>query len=218
MEITIIDRLSNNVLEIKKALQKEDKLFKEALENQYQFETLSFIKITRAEAIKINLGDIKTINKIYFDNIKIFTNFARCYEYNKTYGAKVYRAEDILQQFYVDLRYYDFTNNNTLKRCLNITCVSSNNGGILHYLQYRTERKATKFLYEQINSHNSKMEDGALLLDFVEAPEKETNPEAIMIDRETPKKYNQAMHREIMKNLTRSQRYNYLDVFGGDND
>lgn len=218
MEITIFDRLSNNAPEIKKALQKERQLFKEALENQYCFKELNFIKLTREEAININLGDIKTINKVYFDNIKVFTNFARYYEYNKTYGARVYRAEDILQQVYIDIRYYDFTSETTVKKCLNITCVSSNNGGIYNYLKYRTERKATKFLYDQITAHNSKMDDGALLLDYVEAPEKETNPEAIMIDRETPKNYAKAMHREIIKSLTRSQRYKYIDVFGGYND
>lgn len=216
MVVTIFDRLSDNLPEIKQVLQKEERLFKQALENQYKLKTLSFVKITREEAIKVNLGDIETINKVYFQNISVFTNFARYYEYNKTYGTKIYNTEDILQQVYVDLRYYDFTNENTVKKCLNITCVSSNMGGILNYLHYRTERKPTKFLYEQISAHNSKMEESALLLDYIQADEKETNPETIMIDRETPKQYTQAMHREIMKNLTRSQRYKYFDIFGND--
>ena len=93
MEITIFDRLSGNAPEIKKALQKEKELFEQALKNQYQFNVLSFIKITREEAIKVNLGDIETINKVYFDNIRVFRNFARFYEFNKTYGTKVYCAE-----------------------------------------------------------------------------------------------------------------------------
>lgn len=215
METNIFERLSNNVQSIKEELQKEKKLFKQALENQYCFETLNFIKITREQAIKVNLNDVETINKVYFDNIKVFTAFARFYQYKKTYGAKVYCAEDILQQVYVDLRYYDFTNDSTARKCLNITCIASNNGGILHYLSYRNERKASRFLYEEINTHNSKMEDGALLLDYIKAPEIETNPETILIDRETPKQYAEAMHREIMQNLTLTQRYKYFDVFGG---
>lgn len=218
MEITIFDRLSNNAPEIKKALQKEKDFFKQALESQYKFSALTFIKITRKEAIKVNLGDVKTINKVYFDNIRLFKNYAGHYQFNKTSGAKIYCFEDILQQIYVDIRYYDFTSDSTARKCLNITCSSSNNGGILNYLKYRSERKAFKFLYEQINVHNSKMEDGALLLDLIEAPEKETNPEVILIDRETPKKYTEVMHREILKSLPRAQRYKYIEAFGVEYD
>ena len=218
MIITILDRLSDSVPGIKKTLQKEKEFFKKALESQYNFNALTFIKITREEAIKINLGDIKTINKVYFDNIRLFKNFAGYFQFNKTTGAKVYCVEDILQQVYVDLRYYDFTSDSTARKCLNITCKSSNNGGILNHIKYRNERKASCFLYEQINAHNSKMEDGALLLDIVEAPEKETNPEAILIDRETPKQYTEAMHEEIIKNLPRAQRYKYIEMFGVEND
>ena len=97
MEITIFDRLSKSVPEIKKALQKEKEFFKQALESQYKFSALTFIKITREEAIKVNLGDVKTLNKVYFDNIRVFTNFARYYQFNKNAGTKVYFAEDILQ-------------------------------------------------------------------------------------------------------------------------
>ena len=218
MEITIFDRLSKSLPEIKKVLQKEKELFKQALESQYKFSALTFIKMTREEAIKINLGDVKTLNKVYFDNIRVFTNFARYYQFNKTNGTKVYFAEDILQQVYVDLRYYDFTSDSTARKCLNITCVSSNNGGILNYLKYRSERKASKFLYEQIKAHNSKMEEGDELIELIQAPEKETNPEAILIDRETPKQYTQAMHREILKSLPRAQRYKYIEAFGVEND
>lgn len=216
MEITIFDRLSKSVPEIKKALQKEKEFFKQVLESQYKFSTLTFIKITREEAIKVNLGDVKTLNKVYFENIKVFTSFARYYQYNKNDGAKIYFAEDILQQIYVDLKYYDFTNESTARRCLNITCVSVNNGGILNYLKYRSERKASKFLYEQISAHNSKMEENAELIDLIQAPEKETNPEAILIDRETPKQYTEAMHREILKSLPRAQRYKFMEAFGGE--
>ena len=218
METNIIERLSNNSPEIKKSLLNEKRLFKQALENQYQFIELSFIKITREEAIQVNLGDVNTINKVYFENIKVFKNFSKYYQFNKTTGAKLYCAEDILQQIYIDLRYYDFTNDNTARKCLNLTCVSSNNGGILNYLQYRRERKASKFLYDEIKMHNSKMTDGAFLLDCIEAPEKETNPEAILIDRETPKQYTEAMHLEILKNLTRTERYKYLEAFGVGDD
>ena len=94
MEITIFDRLSNNAPEIKKALQKEKDFFKQALESQYKFSALTFIKITRKEAIKVNLGDVKTINKVYFDNIRLFKNYAGHYQFNKTSGAKIYCFEE----------------------------------------------------------------------------------------------------------------------------
>lgn len=215
MEVTIFDRLSGNVPEIKKELQKENKLFREALERQYNFDKLTFIKLTRAEAIKVNLGDVKTINEVYFRNIKHFKNIAGYYHYNKSFGAKIYYIEDILQQIYVDLRYYDFTKDSTARKCLNITCLSSNYGGILHYLEYRSDRKATRFLYDQINAHNSKMEEAAELIDFIGADERRSNPETILIDREEPKLYTQVMHVEIIKSLPRSQRYKYIEAFEG---
>lgn len=170
MEITIFDRLSSSAPEIKKALQKEKELFKKALENQYNFNKLKIIKITREEAIKVNLGDIKAINKVYFENIRTFTNFARCYYFNKTYGAKIYCAEDILQQIYVDLRYYDFTSNSTTQKCLNITCASSNNGGILNYLNYRSERKACFSFFKHPNANGIVKETVAPIIDATIIP------------------------------------------------
>lgn len=216
MEVTIFESLSASNA-IKKALTESRELYIKALKRQYTFGRLKIMNVTKEQAIKINLGDLATINKVYFENIEVIKKFARCYQYRMSFGTRLYLAEDIIQQVYVDLRYYDFTSNKTLRHCLNCTCKTSNNGGIMKYKAYRSERKTARFLYDEIRPHNSKMEEAAELIDFVGADERQSNPETILIDREEPKLYTEAMHREIIQSLPRTQRYKYLEAFGGEN-
>lgn len=213
MGYSIIDKLCATG-ELKRAILESRERYTSELKRQYKYGRLTVMNVTREEAIKINLGNLKTINKVYFDNIDVIERYARCYQYRMSTGTRIYRAEDIINQVYVDIRYYDFTDDSTLKHCLNCTCKTSNNGGIMNYNAYRSERKTSRFLYDEIKTHNAKMEDGATLIDYVGADELKSNPEAILIDQETPKKYTRAMQRDLIARLKRSEINGFLEAFG----
>ena len=68
-------------------------------------------KITPEQIEKIKERDRDTVNKVYFDNLDKFKRMA--YKYCR--NSKQYSFfKDCIQQIYVDMLYYDYTNSQTL--------------------------------------------------------------------------------------------------------
>lgn len=208
------------IFEIIKASAKKHEIafgsLEEALKMRYNYTVLPILNITKTEAIKINMHDRSTINKVFFGNLDFFTRYARKAVYN-CYGVKSLCAEDIINQIYVDIRYYDFATEKTLRRCLSITCKTSNSGGITSYSSWRNERKADCFLYDLLSSHTSKMEEGETLLDFIKADDK-SDPEVLLISKaeeEASRPYTELMIKQVTERLPPSQRKKFLEAFGG---
>ncbi len=142
----------------KKALER----VKERLESYYTDDHILKARfgIDKQTAIKINMQNKKTINKIYFAKIDYFSMFARCWVYKN--GLLPFRAlaEDIINQIYIDIRYYDFSNYETFKKCLNITAKTAMTGGIVYYQVWLRERKAKYYLYHTLSAQSAKQSKG----------------------------------------------------------
>lgn len=221
MKYSIYDKISKDELQkaIDNANAENVKSFRQELEERYTYETFDLLGITKEEAILINLHSKKTINRVYFDNIRYFTNVARFYARKFTFGARIIEAEDILQQIYVDIRFYDFTSRKTFNRCLRATARTYIYGGIENAQCYK-DGKINCSIYKSVSAHNSKMEAGTELIDFLRSPE-ETNPETIFINREEKEaraEYEKITLSEIASKLTLKQRQKFYKMFGGEND
>lgn len=193
--------------------------YREELEKLYVDGTLSKYGITKAQAIQIKLNDVQTLNEVYNANIKRFRNMARWYINNqKTRKAEIVDVEDITNQIYVDLRYYDFTSEKTLTKGIFITCRTVNNGGFIRYKEWANEKKASVFLQNKIFLHSPKNNEETSIEDFVKADERTTNPETIIIDKEqqeSEKNARQTMLNKILKILPKSRREKIEELFGG---
>lgn len=212
MEVTIIDIIRTNA----KCCEEIKKSFREQLEEIYNYEELPLLRLTKEEAIKINMHDRKAINKAYFENLGYFKALANAFARNNTQKTQVYCMEDIINQIYIDMRYYDYTSESTLRRCLYTTCKTSNAGGIANYKKWRNEKRAACFLYDKISAHNSKQDDETSLIDLIGATE-ENNPETLLInesEREVARPYSDLMLNQFLELLPRSQRQKFIDRFG----
>ena len=68
-------------------------------------------KITPSQIARIGLNDRETINFVYFDNLPKFRKLAVKYCYH---AQDFSFLEDCIQQIYIDLPRYDYTNTKTL--------------------------------------------------------------------------------------------------------
>lgn len=219
----IIKASQRQIEEIKKGNNERREQYRAELEKLYIDGALSKYGITKEQAINIKLNDVQTKNNVYYANIKFFCNLARWYVRNEQFRekTKIVDVEDIINQIYVDLRYYDYTNEKTFKSGLYITCRTINNGGYVGYKKWREEKKASKFLQDEIFSHNSKIDDATSLDELLSADERTTNPETMIIEkeqRESEKIYRQSMLSEILMTLPKSKRRHFMELFGDDEE
>ena len=215
MEYNIIDKIKYSKelqAELKNGIAERKETYREQLERLYNYDILPGYNLIKENAIKISMQNRKAIDGFYFDNIKRFTRMAYAFIKKNNYGTAVYTVEDILNQIYVDCRYYDFTSEKRLTQCIYATCRMSNYGGILNSREYRKDKKASRFLYDEISARSHKMEDGASLIDFIGTPDEESNPETIMINREQGKDYKTEMIKQLLRAVPRSQRKKFLDL------
>ena len=215
MEYNIIDKIKSSEelqAQLKNGIEERKETYREQLERLYNYDILPGYNLSKEDAIKISMQNRKAIDGFYFDNIKRFTRMACAFIRRNNYGTEVYTVEDILNQIYVDCRYYDFTSEKRLTQCIYATCRMSNYGGILNSREYRKDKKASRFLYDEISARNHKMEDGASLIDFISTPEETSNPEKILINREQGKGYNVEMIKQLLRVLPRAQRKKFLDL------
>lgn len=215
MEYNIIDKIKSSEelqAQPKNGIEERKETYREQLERLYNYDILPGYNLSKEDAIKISMQNRKAIDGFYFDNIKRFTRMAWAFIRRNNYGTAVYTVEDILNQIYVDCRYYDFTSEKRLTQCIYATCRMSNYGGILNSREYRKDKKASRFLYDEISARNHKMEDGASLIDFIGTPDDTTNPETILINREQGKGYNVEMIKQLLRALPPAQRKKFLDL------
>lgn len=221
MKYSIYDKISKDARQnvIDNVNADNVKSFRQELEERYTYKTFDLLNITKEEAILINLHSKKTINRVYFDNIRYFTNVSRFFARKLTFGTRIFEPEDILQQIYVDIRFYDFTNRKTFYHCLKATARTYLYGGI-ESAQYYKDGRINCSIYQPVNAHTSKMDAGTELIDFLRGPE-ETNPETIFINREEKearKEYEKTMLSEIASKLTLKQREKFYKMFGNEDD
>ena len=221
MKYSVYDKISQEDLQslVDVANAENIKTFREELEKRYKFEIFERLGITKEDCILIGLCSKKTINKVYFDNVQYFTNVARYYARKYSVGAKIFCAEDILQQIYVDLRYYDFSSEKAFKDCLRATARTVNFGGIVNSGYYK-EQNVSCSLYTSVSAHNSKMESETELISFIPAPE-ESNPETMYIERESRQEsadYRANMLNILAEKLPLKKRKKFFDAFGGKYD
>ena len=215
MEYNIIDKIKSSEelqAQLKNGVEERKETYREQLERLYNYDILPGYNLTKEEAIKISMQNRQAIDSFYFNNVARFSRMARAFVRRKNCGTVIYTVEDILNQIYVDCRYYDFTSEKRLTQCIYATFRMSNNGGILNSREYRKDKKASRFLYDEISARNHKMEDGASLIDFISAPDETSNPETILINREQEKGYNVEMIKQLLRALPRAQRKKFLDL------
>lgn len=68
-------------------------------------------KITPEDTARIKAGDRETVNRVYFDNLSIFRKMAGKYCF---YAGSYDFYEDCIQQIYIDMTCYDYTNAKSL--------------------------------------------------------------------------------------------------------
>ena len=217
----IIKASQRQIEELKKGNTERREQYRAELESKYIDGALSKYHISKDDAVNIKLNDVQTINKVYYENLRFFRNLARWYVRNEQYRekTKIVDVEDVLNQIYVDLRYYDYTSEKTFKDGLYITCRTINNGGYIGYKKWREEKKASRFLQDEIFSHNSKIDESTSLNDLLQAEERTSNPETMIIEeeqRESEKEYRQAILEEIVMTLPKSKRRHFMQIFGDD--
>ena len=215
MEYNIIDKIKSSEelqTQLKNGIEERKETYREQLKRLYNYDILPGYNLTKENAIKINLQNRQAIDIFYFGNVKRFRNMAYSFIRRNNYGTAIYAVEDMLNQIYVDCRYYDYTSEKRLTRCIFATFRMINYGGILNSAGYRKDKKTSRFLYDEISARSHKMEEGASLIDFIGVPDEQSNPETITIDREQAKGYNVEMVRRLLRVLPRSQRENFLDL------
>lgn len=121
-------------------------------------------KITPKDVAEIKLGNRETINRVYFDNYDHFKFFVvRLIE--KKFGRDFSYVEDFLQQIYVDLPKYDYTN--SLRFWWSI---------YTRFYYLKNGRKSVRaFSYENKDGDT----EGWSLFDTLVAPEEKTDEERI---------------------------------------
>lgn len=114
--------------------------------------------ITPADIEEIKAGNRTTVNRVYFDNYEKFKHIAYkfCYRY---FSPQL--IEDFLQQIYLDLPKYDFSNVKTFYCGLQRSFLNLRFGRSVQV--YSIELKAD--------------DDGKTLLDFLKAPEVQSESE-----------------------------------------
>lgn len=215
MEYNIIDKIKSSEelqAQLKNGIEERKETYREQLERLYNYDILPGYNLSKEDAIKISMQNRKAIDSFYFNNVKRFSRMAWSFIRWHKGGADFYTVEDILNQIYVDCRYYDFTSEKRLTKCIYATCRMVNYGGVLNSREYRKDKKASHFLYDEISTRNHKMEDGASLIDFIGTPDDTTNPETILINREQGKGYNVEMIKQLLRALPRAQRKKFLDL------
>lgn len=195
--------------ELGEELIKAKKKFKIFLEQQYTFTKYEKWEITREDAINVNLSDTETINKVFFNNLPHLKRVAVYFEKKRSFGAKIFKAEDMINQFYIDLRYYNFTSEKIFLKCLYKTCATVNTGGILRKSESLRERKADVFLYDIIFKQK---ESGDELVNHI--PDERFNPERILIEKETEKKDCGKILKSVSELLTPMQKKLFYKIYG----
>lgn len=221
MNYSILDKLNVSAAlraEMKESAIKSTEELRAKLENYYKFDVLPRFGITKEQAIKINMGDKETINAVYFANVRYFTSLSIYMERYESHGTTRYLAEDTVNQIYIDMRYYDYSSVKTFKRGVFTTCRNINTGGILSAGNSNgASKKCAHFLYDEIKAHNSKMEDGKTLLDYIsETMTAKDDPESLLIRQEDGdnEQYAEIMLHQILNKLPPKQRNKFAEAFG----
>ncbi len=222
MEFTIFDSLTSNKrakAEILKSIAEQKQDLRTFLENYYKIDITGQYNVTKAEAILINLGNAETITAVYFRNYKQFSKTAytvvRTMLYNGNFKPDI---EDILQQIYVDIRLYNFRDLNTLKKSIFKTIRTIMHGGTSNIEAYKREVKNVFSFNAMISAHNSKMEGESEILNFLEADERKTNPEAMAIyaeDRAEQRKQSLAIYNTLMATMQGKERAKLARLYEG---
>lgn len=116
--------------------------------------------ITPADIEEIKAGNRDTVNRVYFDNYEKFKKISRkfCYRY---FSPQL--IEDFLQQVYLDLPKYDFSNAKTFF-----------SGLLASFLTLKFGRSVKTTSYEKELFAD---DDGKTLLDILKAPEVQSESE-----------------------------------------
>ncbi len=223
MEYSIFDKIASSA-EMKGQIEngiKNSKLsFKQALEEYYTFDFLPRFKVKKEQAIAINLHNRQAIDEFYFANTRQFYNMA--YSCTRRAGGALLKnyVRDMVQQVYIDCRYYDFSTEKILIKDIYTTCRTVINGGILHVKEKHTDKKAKCSIDTIILFHNSKMDSGTSLLDYLSAPDEIYNPETLYIKNEekNEQQYKEEMYKSLAEALPKSQRQKFFDYLRCEND
>lgn len=71
-------------------------------------------QFTDEQIIKIKNKDIEAMTKFYYDNFKLLSAMARKYARNEYYRTKNYIYDDLIQQVFLDLPYYNYSTRTNL--------------------------------------------------------------------------------------------------------
>ncbi len=222
MEYSIFDILASNKrakADILKAMSEEKQDLKTFLEKHYKADIKAQYHITKAEAVLINLGSVEIINTVYYRNFTQFSKSAYTFVKNKlSSGNFTPDIEDITQQIYIDIRYYNFESLNTLKKCILKTMQTVKNGGITNSEAYKKEIKKVVSFNATISAHNSKMAEARELLEILEADERTTNPEIMAViaeDGAEQRKQSQAIYKTLMASMQGKDRIKLAKLYEG---
>ncbi len=222
MEYSIFDILASNKrakADILKAMSEEKQDFKTFLEKHYKADIKAQYHITKTEAVLINLGSVEIINTVYYRNFTQFSKSAYTFVKNKlSSGNFTPDIEDITQQIYIDIRYYNFESLNTLKKCILKTMQTVKNGGITNSEAYKKEVKKVVSFNATISAHNSKMTEARELLEILEADERTTNPEIMAVTAEDgaeQRKQSQAIYKTLMASMQGKDRIKLAKLYEG---
>ncbi len=125
--------------------------------------------ITPEQAIKINLGEITARNAFYFANIGFFRGYVRkklCSR-SKYNELKIEEFDDTIQQIYIDLPYYNFTNRKTFLTSLHATVRLTPYGGITNFKEYYRAVKISKTISLYHECRYKKSGNNFYLLDVI---------------------------------------------------
>ena len=126
-------------------------------------------QLTPKQAIKINLGEITARNEFYFANIQFLRGYVRkrVVERTKYNDFKAEEFDDIMQQIYLDLPYYNFTSRQTFFKSLRATIRLAAYGGLINLREYQRAVKITQTISLYHECRYQKSEDEFYLLDVV---------------------------------------------------
>lgn len=127
------------------------------------------LELTPKQAVKINLGEITARNAFYFAN----SDFLRKYIYHRVRSRHNYSDfikedyDDILQQVYLDLPYYNFTNEKTFFSSLRATERLTPYGGLINIREYYRAVKISNTISLYHESRYRKSGEKFYLLDVI---------------------------------------------------
>lgn len=147
-------------------------------------------QLTPEQAIKINLGEKTARNAFYFANIEFLRGYVRkrvC-ERTKCLDFKAEEFDDIMQQIYLDLPYYNFTSRQTFIRSIRATIRLAAYGGLENLREYRRAVKISETISLYHECRYQKSCDEFYLLDVVADNMFSPEEEAIRADERTSEK------------------------------